>query len=72
MADEHAFWDLSPSDEPSSSGAGTDAAWGDWDETATGLPDDVWDAFELDDPLEEPEPEYGDFWPEADEDEVGG
>jgi hypothetical protein len=33
-----------------------------------GLPDeDVWDAFEMDDPMREPEPEYGDFWPETDE-----
>lgn len=27
----------------------------------------IWDAFELDD-LSEPEPEYGDFWGELDDD----
>ena len=31
---------------------------------------DIWDAFDLDDPMEEPEPEYGDFWPEAPDEEA--
>ena len=30
--------------------------------------DDLWDVFELDDALTEPEPEYGDFWGELDDD----
>jgi hypothetical protein len=30
--------------------------------------DDPWDVFELDDEVLEPEPEYGDFWGELDDD----
>ena len=42
----------------------------DWDEIEPGSrPVDIWDAFELDDDLDEPLPEYGDFWPEPDEEE---
>ena len=33
-----------------------------------GPADDLWDAFELDDDGVEPEPEYGDFWGELDDD----
>jgi hypothetical protein len=33
-----------------------------------GLGDGVWDVFELDDETSEPEPEYGDFWGELDDD----
>jgi hypothetical protein len=29
---------------------------------------DPWDVFELDDEVVEPEPEYGDFWGEVDDD----
>jgi len=32
--------------------------------------DEVWDAFELDEDTVEPQPEYGDFWGELDEDEA--
>jgi len=53
---------LGPRDESSCSGVGAESSWEEWDELALGLPDDVWDAFDLDDALEEPEPEYGDFW----------
>ena len=43
----------------------------DWDEIEPGSrPIDIWDAFELDDDLDEPLPEYGDFWPEPDEEEI--
>jgi hypothetical protein len=31
------------------------------------LPDEVWDVFELDEDTIEPEPEYGDFWGEVDD-----
>jgi len=31
--------------------------------------DHVWDAFEVDDEVENPQPEYGDFWPELDDQE---
>jgi hypothetical protein len=31
-------------------------------------PNDPWDAFELEDDIVEPEPEYGDFWGEQDDD----
>jgi hypothetical protein len=71
MINEDSSWGLGRTDESSFSGADIEAAWDDWDEFALGLPDeDVWDAFEMDDPMREPEPEYGDFWPETDEDEV--
>lgn len=30
--------------------------------------DDPWDVFEVDDDSLEPEPEYGDFWGELDDD----
>lgn len=70
MVNEQSNWDLGPPDESSFSGAGTDGSWDEWDDSALGLPDDdVWDAFELDDALEEPEPEHGDFWPERDDEE---
>jgi hypothetical protein len=73
MSGEPSNWRVSQPDESSFSGADLDGAWDDWDEFALGIPDqDVWDAFELDDGMEEPEPEYGDFWPEDDEDEVEG
>ena len=29
--------------------------------------EDLWDAFELDDEMAEPQPEYGDFWGEPDD-----
>ena len=32
--------------------------------------DAVWDAFDLDDELDEPLPEHGDFWMEPNEEEV--
>jgi hypothetical protein len=38
--------------------------------TPVPLGDEVWDAFELDDDSAEPEPEYGDFWGEVDDEEV--
>ena len=65
-------WDLNEPDESSFSGAETGGPWDEWDEFELGLPEEkVWDAFELDDALEDPQPEYGDFWPERDdEDEV--
>jgi len=48
----------------------------DWDEWAAPTPgplqDDVWDAFELDDETADPQPEYGDFWGEPDDDEEPG
>ncbi len=34
----------------------------------SGQPNDLWDVFELDDETIEPEPEYGDFWGEIDDD----
>lgn len=64
---EQGDWDLSQSDERSSSGAAIDPLWDEWDELTLPVPDDdVWDAFELDDALEDPQPEHGDFWPEQD------
>ena len=43
---------------------------GDWEDFGPALePDEIWDAFEPDDELDEPLPEYGDFWPETDGDE---
>lgn len=44
--------------------------WGQWVEFQPGpLRDEVWDVFELDDETAEPEPEYGDFWGEVDDEE---
>jgi hypothetical protein len=38
-----------------------------------GAVDDPWDVFEVDEDAMEPEPEYGDFWGEFDDDcDVGG
>ena len=34
------------------------------------LPEDVWDAFELDDHTADPQPEPGDFWGEVEDEEV--
>ena len=57
-------------DEPACSGGAGDDPWDEWDEFAVGFSDEhVWNAFELDDWLEEPEPEYGDFWAETDDEE---
>ena len=57
-------------DASSCSAAGSDGPWDEWDEPEARLPDEhVWDAFELDDTVEDPEPEYGDFWLEADDEE---
>ncbi|MFH1268126.1 MAG: hypothetical protein ABIK89_20600 [Planctomycetota bacterium] len=73
MEERQSNRDLGPRDEPSCSGVGTEDSWGEWGELASGLFDDVWDAFELDDAVEEPEPEYGDFWLEKnDKDEETG
>ena len=45
--------------------------WDDWDEFEPGPMEDLlWDAFESDDEMVEPEPEYGDFWGELDEEEA--
>jgi len=67
MVNEHCNRDLSQPDERSSSGAAIDLLWDEWDELSLPLPDDdLRDAFELDDTLEDPQPEYGDFWPELD------
>lgn len=66
-------WNGSQPDESFHSGAGQGGPWDGWDEFAPGLgEDEFWDAFEIDDVLEEPEPERGDFWvePRDDEEEV--
>ena len=45
--------------------------WDEWNDFELGPQrGDVWDAFELDDELEEPQPEYGDFWPQPDDEEI--
>lgn len=42
--------------------------WDEWDGWgSSGLWDDLWDAFERDDEMAEPQPEYGDFWGEPDD-----
>jgi hypothetical protein len=33
------------------------------------LPEDIWDAFELDDETADPQPEPGDFWGEVEDEE---
>ena len=63
-------WGSVERNEASFSGAAGDDAWDDWDEFELGVfQDEFWDAFELDDSLEDPQPEYGDFWPETDDEE---
>jgi len=74
MVNEQSDWDFGEPDEPSFSGAGNDVRCDAWDEgedeLELGLPEiDIRDAFEFDDMLGEPEPEYGDFWPEIDDEE---
>jgi len=44
----------------------------DWDDPAAmpgSLPDELWEAFELDEETADPQPEYGDFWGVPDDDE---
>lgn len=49
----------------------TAGPWGDWEEPEPAVgQDEFWDAFELDDEREEPEPEAGDFWLEPDEEAI--
>ena len=63
-------WDSRRQDESASPDGEDDRLSDDWDEAAANLlQSHVWDAFELDDLLEDPEPEHGDFWPEPDEEE---
>ena len=70
MVSEQSEWDFSRRGERSFSGAQSDERWDEWDEFELGLPEDEFrDAFELDDSLEDPEPEYGDFWPDMDDEE---
>lgn len=37
---------------------------------AAGVWEELWDAFESDDEMAEPQPEYGDFWGEPDEPDI--
>jgi hypothetical protein len=41
--------------------------WDDLEPAPRKTVDDFWDAFDLDDARAEPQPEYGDFWPEPDD-----
>lgn len=44
--------------------------WDEWDEFELGpVRDELWDVFELDEETAEPEPQYGDFWGEPDDEE---
>jgi hypothetical protein len=38
------------------------------EQTERAFSEDPWAVFELDDDVAEPEPEYGDFWGEVDDD----
>jgi hypothetical protein len=59
--------------EPSCSGEGTCDPWEeegpDNDLQPTPQWDPLWDAFDPYDQHEEPEPDYGDFWPDPDDTE---
>ncbi len=45
--------------------------WEEWEEFEPGpVEENLWDAFESDDEMVEPQPEYGDFWGELDEEEI--
>ena len=66
-------WHTEPAGEAASGGPppGDPDSQEDWEEFEPGSwQDDVWDAFELDDEREDPEPEYGDFWPEFDDEPI--
>ena len=64
------IWDFDRQNESASPDVEDDPLADDWDQPAANLVEGcVWDAFELDDSSEDPEPEYGDFWPEPDEEE---
>ncbi|TSA40019.1 hypothetical protein D4R30_00290 [archaeon] len=74
MSDYHTpYDDLAPeepllvetAEEPSGAAPDESAEY-----TSAPVPDEAWDAFELDEDTIEPEPEYGDFWGELDDDET--
>jgi hypothetical protein len=70
MITEESNWDTRQTRESTPVDAEPDGPWDDWEALGSELSgDDLWDAFELDDELEEPEPEHGDFWPEIDDEE---
>lgn len=66
-------WEDEHENEGSFSGQPEEGGWNALDEWDRFQPEvrlhDVWDAFELDDDVENPQPEYGDFWPEPDDEE---
>ncbi len=67
MAGHQSNWDFAEPDAWTSSGAPNDDLPDDWAALELdSFEDDVRDAFEVDDSVEDPEPEYGDFWPERD------
>ncbi|MHC4399970.1 MAG: hypothetical protein ACYTG0_09845 [Planctomycetota bacterium] len=67
MIGMESHWDYEESDESWLSDSATGCPQDDWDDPEPGsLGDDVWDAFDLDDAWENPDPEPGDFWPETD------
>lgn len=66
MIREQPNWDHPEPDEWTSSGLETDDTWPCENLDSASFEDTVRDAFELDD-SKEPEPEYGDFWPETED-----
>ena len=71
MVREVPYWecdDPSHSDTTPPGGHPTRMPGDEWDppESSAG-PLNVWDAFDRNDEAAEPEPEYGDFWPEVDD-----
>ncbi len=68
MTSGESSWGVEEPDPPVSAEAGREGLWDDWDGLEPGSwEDQVRDAFELDDGVEDPEPEFGDFWPEMDD-----
>jgi hypothetical protein len=73
MCNEKPAWKRPPSTEPVVLDRAVERSFDDLDEwDALGpspLWDDLWDAFELDDEMPDPQPEEGDFWGQPDDEE---
>ena len=71
MTREMPYWECDDPNRSDSPHPGEEIANGqsdEWDPPASDPgPVNVWDAFDRNDEAAEPEPEYGDFWPELDD-----
>ena len=71
MCGENPGWKHRRPAEPVLLDPASEQSFGDleeWDASGPSpLWEDLWDAFDLDDEMAEPQPEYGDFWGEPDD-----